>query len=248
VDPEFVFVTGWNEWSAGRQTMGENVSEQLQKWKFYPGAHLGKVGEELEPGDVYFIDQYNQEYSRDIEPMKGGHSDNYYYQLMANIRRYKGMQPPVKAGKPQSIDISGNFNQWDAVENVYYDHKGDTAHRKSQIQGSAGPYINVQGRNDFLESRITYDDQNFYFYVKTADEISRPSGENWMVLLIDSDQNKETGWEGYDFMLNGDIVISTETSVKKYDLKNGWVEVRKVPLKTLDNMMMLSVPKDVFNQ
>lgn len=247
VDPEFVFVTGWNEWSAGRQTMGDNVSEQLQKWKFYPGAHLGKVGEELKPGDDYFIDQYNQEYSRDIEPMKGGHSDNYYYQLMANIRRYKGMNPPQKIDEPTTIDISGNFDQWDAVENVYYDHRGDIAHRKSQKQGTAGPYINVQGRNDILESRITYYDENFYFYVKTAEEISRPSGENWMILLIDSDQNKKTGWEGYDFMLNGNNVISTETSVKKYDPKNGWVEVEKVPLKILENQMMLSVPKNIFN-
>ena len=30
------------------------------------------------------------EYSRDIEPMKGGYFDNYYMQLVENIRRYKG--------------------------------------------------------------------------------------------------------------------------------------------------------------
>lgn len=247
VDPEFVFVTGWNEWSAGRQTMGENVSEQLQKWKFYPGAHLGKLGEELIPGDVYFIDQYNQEYSRDIEPVKGGHSDNYYYQLMANIRRYKGMNPPQKIDIPKTITISGDFDQWEKVKNVYLDHKGDIAHRKSEKQGSAGPYINTQGRNDILESRVSYDKENFYFYVKTVEALSDPSEKNWMILLIDSDQNKETGWEGYDFLLNGDLANFTETSVKKYDLKNGWVEVRKVPLKILDNQMMLSVPKNIFN-
>ena len=52
LDPPFVMVTGWNEWVAGRG--GE------------PG------------GPVVFVDQFDQESSRDIEPVKGGHADNYY--------------------------------------------------------------------------------------------------------------------------------------------------------------------------
>src|SRR4029453_3514416 len=32
------------------------------------------------PGGL-FVDEYDHEYSRDCEPMKGGHADNYYYQL-----------------------------------------------------------------------------------------------------------------------------------------------------------------------
>jgi len=76
IDPAFVFITGWNEWIAGRY--GQNAP-------FY-GA-----------GPVTFVDEFNQEYSRDIEPMRGGHGDNYYYQMVANIRRYKGVRsiPPV---------------------------------------------------------------------------------------------------------------------------------------------------------
>ncbi|HSW47060.1 MAG TPA: hypothetical protein VLM89_15965, partial [Phycisphaerae bacterium] len=64
LDPPFVMVTGWNEWIAGR-------------W--------GNPG-----GPIVFVDQLDQEFSRDIEPMKGGHGDNYYWQLVANVRRYKG--------------------------------------------------------------------------------------------------------------------------------------------------------------
>jgi len=37
-----------------------------------------------------YPDQFCDEYSRDIEPMKDGHGDNYYYQLAANIRKIKG--------------------------------------------------------------------------------------------------------------------------------------------------------------
>ena len=100
VDPKFVFVTGWNEWSAGAQVMGADKDKSLKVWCFYPGAHLGKAGKELKTGDYYFIDQYNQEFSRDIEPMTGGHTDNYYYQLMANVRKYKGMEKPTGAVPP----------------------------------------------------------------------------------------------------------------------------------------------------
>src|SRR5699024_8182482 len=103
-------------WSAGKQVMGQNVEKSLLFWDFYPGAHLGKAGKPLELGDTYFIDQYNQEYSRDIEPMKGGHTDNYYYQMMANIRRYKGIQKPQPASPPKTINLDGDFSQWDNIQ------------------------------------------------------------------------------------------------------------------------------------
>ncbi len=36
-----------------------------------------------------FVDQYNAEFNRTIQPMKGGYTDNYYMQMAQNIRRYK---------------------------------------------------------------------------------------------------------------------------------------------------------------
>ncbi len=86
LDPPFVMVTGWNEWIAGR-------------W--------GEPG-----GPIEFVDQFDQQYSRDIEPMKGGHGDNYYYQLVANVRRYKGVAPLPRASAPRSIRIDGGLDQW----------------------------------------------------------------------------------------------------------------------------------------
>ena len=38
-----------------------------------------------------FVDQFDQEHSRDIEPMKGGHGDNYYYQMV-------DCDPPLQGG------------------------------------------------------------------------------------------------------------------------------------------------------
>lgn len=60
VDPPFILVTGWNEWIAQRQIWGNpNKPKQMA---------FTKLGE----GSSYFVDQYDQEFSRDAEPMKKG--------------------------------------------------------------------------------------------------------------------------------------------------------------------------------
>ncbi|MGD8777361.1 MAG: DUF5722 domain-containing protein [Ignavibacteria bacterium] len=246
VDPKFVFVTGWNEWSAGKQVMGENINEQLQYWKFYPGAHLGKVGEELKTGDKYFIDQYNQEYSRDIEPMKDGHTDNYYYQLIANVRKYKGISKPAETGEEFYIDIKGSFDQWEDVQSVYYDHIGDVAHRNSEGDGQAGPYINNTGRNDIMTSKVARDDNNIYFYAETVSDVTSYTDENWMLLFIDVDRNKETGWEGYDYVINKNVIDSETTTISKLNSKGKTSKEIICPLKVSGNKVMLSVPKEVI--
>ena len=54
IDPQFVFVTGWNEWIAMR--LSEFASIKLP---------------------VMFVDEFNWEHSRDIEPCAGGASGGY---------------------------------------------------------------------------------------------------------------------------------------------------------------------------
>tara|TARA_R110002049_G_scaffold247417_1_gene421641 strand:- start:16144 stop:17835 length:1692 start_codon:yes stop_codon:yes gene_type:complete len=245
VDPEFVFVTGWNEWSAGRQEIGKDISKELQKWNFYPGAHLGKVGKALKLGDVYFIDQYNQEYSRDIEPMKGGYTDSYYYQLMANIRRYKGVNKPVSQTS-KNIDTSKNFEQWQNVESVYYDHIGDTEHRNSQKQGNAGPYKHTKGRNDLKIAKVAHNDSSVFFYVQTEKNITSYSDPNWMLLLIDADQNPETGWYGYDLLINDEVKNDSITSIKMYHPKKGWVFIENIKYQKEANQLMLGIPQKLL--
>jgi hypothetical protein len=80
-------------------------------------------------GDYQFIDQYNAEFNRAIQPMKGGYTDNYYMQMAENIRRYKGARPiPVLQGA-SSIRIDGDFADWRQIQVEYRDTVGDTAHR-----------------------------------------------------------------------------------------------------------------------
>ena len=246
VDPELVFVTGWNEWTAGQMTRSEaDYTEEMRRWNFFPGARCGREGHEVKMGESYFIDQYNQEFSRDIEPMKGGHTDNYYYQLMANVRRYKGVDPPVVAGAPQTIDLDGAFDQWVAVEAIYYDHKGDTYHRNAPGNFAAGPYVDTTGRNDMVECRVARDDRSVVFYVQTAEVLSPYTDPLWMLLFIDTDANSATGWQGYDLLLNAQVVDDHTTMLKRYD-QGAWHDVQQVEYRTEGNRMMVSVPRTMF--
>lgn len=136
LNPPFVMVTGWNEWIAGR-------------W----GDPKGRF---------YFVDQYDQEHSRDIEPMKGGHNDNYYWQMVAHIRRYKGAPPMPKASAPTTIKLDGRFEQWKDVDPTFSDHINETLPR--DFDGAGGlRYENKTGRNDIVACKVARDAKNVYF-------------------------------------------------------------------------------------
>ena len=177
-DPRFVFVTGWNEWIAGR-------------FAEFGGIKL----------PVMFVDQFDQEHSRDIEPMKGGHGDNYYYQLVSYIRCYKGARPlpPVRS---RPIRIDGAFADWRAVEPEFRDSIGDPMRRQHRGWAAQVTYTNATGRNDLLATKLSFDEGRVYFHLRTREPITPPAGTNWLLLFLDTDTNGSTGWLGYDFVVN----------------------------------------------
>ena len=185
VDPKLVFVTGWNEWVA-------------QRFQVAKGQAINLAGRDLKEGDTFFVDLYNPEFSRDIDPMKGGYTDNYYYQLVANVRRFKGARLLLKASPPRTIRIAGGFEPWRSVGPEFRDAKGDTMHRDFDGWGGLH-YRDDSGRNDIVAAKVARDDRNLYFYVRTAAPLSPRGGPNWMILLLDADRSSKTGWHGYDF-------------------------------------------------
>lgn len=217
-DPEFIFITGWNEWVAGRQA----------KWQGQKNA---------------FPDQFDQEKSRDIEPMKGGHGDNYYYQMIANIRRFKGMprepEPSAPAGE---IRINGKFDDWENVRPEFRSHKGNTLHRDSE--GFKGTfYRDSTGRNDIVKTKVAHDAKNLYFYVETAENITPSDDPKWMRLLIDTDRNKKSGWEGYDFILNRLRPSKKKSVLEKCNSDEwNWTKAGLVTYKLSGNRMEIKIP------
>lgn len=219
LDPEFVFITGWNEWIAGR----------YEEWQQQHNA---------------FPDQYNQEHSRDIEPMKGGHGDNYYYQMVANIRKFKGVSKPPKFTQNNKISIDGNFVDWETVSPKFKSHKGNTLKRNSGGWGDL-VYKNTTGRNDIVASKVTSDKDNLYFYVETSNALSPSDDPGWMRLFIDTDRNGDTGWEGYDYVINRSNPGEKATIEKNTGGWN-WEKVDSLNWKMSVNKMEIAVPKTVL--
>ncbi|MHB9011248.1 MAG: hypothetical protein ACYC49_03360, partial [Ignavibacteriaceae bacterium] len=186
-DPQFIYINDWNEWTAGKYS-GSPIP---------PGNKEKTTPFMRRNSNYYFVDQYNAEFNRDIQPMKGGYTDNYYMQMAENIRRYKGVRPiPVLKGLTR-IKLNGDFTDWNNVKVEYRDTKGDTFHRDYNGYGGLH-YINNSGRNDIITSKVAVDNENVYFYAETNEVLTPYTGHNWMLLLIDADKNPNTGWYGYD--------------------------------------------------
>jgi len=238
IDPELLFITGWNEWVAGRHVFTGSGD---------PVTHF--IGDPLQPGDSWFVDNYNQEYSRDAEPMKDGHTDNYYYQMIDGIRRYKGVRELPTPSAPTTISIDGSFSDWDSVGPKYRDWKNDTTHRDHDGYGSAGPYTNTTGRNDFITAKVARDNTYIYFYIKTAENITSYTDNNWMMLFINADQNYADGWEGYDYVVNMAVNSTTSTTLKGTSGGWNWTDVdTNVAYQVSGNQMEIRVARSDIDQ
>lgn len=232
VDPPFILVTGWNEWIAQRQIWGKPHKPKQMGFT--------KLGE----GSSYFVDQLNHEFSRDAEPMKNGHGDNYYYQLVANIRRYKGVRPPaIPVSKPITID--GSFADWTGVQPEYRDFQGDTLHRDHIGWNTSIRYTNTTGRNDIIRTHVSPSQNTVAFHVACAADISPGTDPNWMRLYIDTDQNSITGWNGYDLLINRTAPNADGLSV--HEIKNGKsAELARVPYSVKGRDLELMLPRSLF--
>ena len=220
IDPDFIFITGWNEWVAGRH----------REWSGLENA---------------FPDQFDTEHSRDIEPMRGGHGDNYYYQMVANIRRFKGMPEADCVGsEPRRIRIDGRFDDWRGVKPEYKASRGNAMRRDSRGWGDK-VYRDSSARNDIVAAKVARDDRYVYFLVECADNITPPSGDAWMRLFIDIDRDRSTGWEGYDFVVNR-TATDGKASVERSRGGWAWDRVGSADFRVVGRAMELRIPRKVL--
>jgi len=235
-DPQFLFLTQWNEWIAGSFAAPTACYTHL-------------LADCCPVGGFYFVDEYNEEYSRDMEPMKGGHTDNYYFQMVGQNRLRKGVRPIPPASAPQTINLAAGFAQWTNVAPAYYDPANDTLWRNYSGASASqmGTYTNNTGRNDLTVMRVARDANNFYFFAQCNSNLTSYTGSNWMVLFINADQNFNTGWNGYDYAVNlGGVGPTTTTLWQNSTLNNGWTwtPVRSDIAYTVSgNQLMLSIPR-----
>ncbi len=227
-NPQFLYLNDWNEWTAGKYQPKNNGTTTFMGRK----------------SPYFFVDQYNAEFTRCIQPMKGGYTDNYYMQMAQNLRKYKGVRPiPILKGINKIVG-DGKFDDWNNVKTEYRDTIGDTIHRDYPGYGGLH-YTNDYGRNDIITCKVAVDYKNIYFFAQTKDPLTPYNGKNWMLLLIDADNDTQTGWYGYDFLINKSIINNKITTLKKYDAKTGkWIDKARIPYKYDGNKLELAVPRN----
>ena len=224
VDPEFIFVTGWNEWVALRTKTwaGDTTIENTM------------------------VDQFTDEYSRDIEPSTGDLKDHYYYQLVENIRRYKGVSESDSKAAEKTIDISGSISQWDSIgayehyTNLQYSTRRSTGYGKIK-------YVNNTFRNDITKAKIAYDDNNIYFYVETYDDLTPETDSAWMRLLIDTDASGlSSNWEGFEYIINRNNPSNGKAALEKSTGGWDWETVGNVDYVKSGKTLQISVPRKLL--
>lgn len=225
LDPDAVFVTGWNEWIAGM-------------W-FEKDGWTGKP--------FSFVDEFDWDRSRDIEPVKswGDYGDVYYLQLVDKIRRFKGTQPQFPPSSSRTIRM-GDWSAWETVLPYFASYRGNTVHRHAMGRGNQ-IYENQSGRNDLVGAKVNRDKKYLYFYVETTQQITPSTDKNWMMLFIDIDRSKQTGWNGYDFVVNYKSPSNATAYVQHCpSSKWQWQEVGTANLLVEGNRLMLRIPRKLL--
>lgn len=193
-DPMVVFVTGWNEWHAWRQPT---------PW----GGPNSLVNNAL-------VDQFDNEFSRDLEPTKGELKDHYYYLFVNYVRRYKGVNPIPTPSLNQTIDMQGAESQWKTVEPYYasyINNIGDRDH--AGYRGHS--YKETSGRNDLIGAQVARDDEYLYFHAECASDVVGLGDDLWMTLYIDSNQENQ-GWETFDYVINKSRATQNAVMLEKF--------------------------------
>ncbi len=223
VDPEIIFVTGWNEWIMGRN----------EEWCGVPNG---------------FPDQFNDDNSRDIEPSKGDLKDYYYYQLVANIRRFKGASAYETQPQAKTVDIHSGTEAWSDPGIVTYNHYVNNRYDRDHDGWAGTHYVNSGVRNDIKTAKISYDWDNIYFYVETVDALTDSSDDNWMRLLIDTQAATATSldWEEFEFIVNRVAPAAEGLVIERSTGGWNWETVGYADYDISGNILQLTIPRSTL--
>ncbi len=216
--PDTVFLVAWNFWTALKQP--------------YMGEYM-------------LCDTATLEYSLSIEMAKDAYKDNYYLQMIENMRDYKftGEAPSYET---QTIDISGSYEQWYDVSAVYRQMGKNSIRRVGSSVDNSITYRTSYPDNNIQEVRIAHDDSNIYFMIRTEEAISaRNEADNWMNLFIGTGEPSAKGWNGYEYVLNRSG-SDTATDIVKLNADFTGEVVGQAEMKINENFMFISVPRELI--
>lgn len=219
-DPPMISVGGWNEWIAYKQP--------------YDGEYM-------------LCDAANREYSRDIEPMAGGYQDAFYLQLIANIRRYKGIiEKQPEPNTPKKIDIQGSLTQWNDVKYIVRNTDHKFIARDAFGGSNTVHYFQAAPVNKLTEIRVAHDREHIYFYLKGKDTFNDYDGTgNWLNVFVGTGKPSRKGWEGYEYVI-GRKVENDEVSIEKLEEGFKTSLVAKGKFFKTGDVIQLSIPRSAI--
>lgn len=213
-----VLVTGFNEWMAIKLNDGN---------------------------DSYFVDTFSEEYSRDIEMMKGGYGDNFVVQTLINTRKYKYSEAKHYKYDLKTMPLDDfSAEAWKDVKSEYKDPVGDALARDYRDAFSTTTYVDNSNRNDISSVRIAHDTANLYVRVETAEAVTAYNGtdKNWMNLLIQTENGGENSFAGFQYIVNRSPDGSGKTSVEKSRGGFSWESAGSAQYAVSGNVVLYSIP------
>ncbi len=226
-----IFVTGWNEWTAIKYITGDGIG----------GANStsGWTGR-----DVFFVDGYNAEYSRDIE-MGKEFGDSFYLQMVSNVRTFKANEAKKYRMATKTIEDISDLSQWRNVFVEYADFAGDAMPRDGENAANvAHSYVDTSNRNDIVSIKVIHDDEYVYFYVETQEDITEYTAgdEGWMNLLI-SAGDTSTSFAGFNYIVNRHPGENGATSVEKCSESGfNWTDAGTAETYVSGNAIVYKIP------
>lgn len=218
-DPDTVFIGGWNEWIAYKQPYGD---------------------------EYMLCDAADREYSRDIEPMRGGYEDAFYIQMIKNIRKYKGLPDNFKGHSSKTIDITKKPEQWAAATAVYTNIDAKAEGRNNHGVTTKLTYTLPAPTNNLREIKVTHDNNYFYFLIKAEKPFANNGKDatGTQILIGKNDLDKK-GWQGYEYVIEpgkqtGKAVVSSLNAERK-KIKTGEATVVQT-----GNLLQVRVPRKLI--
>ena len=178
---KYVFVTGWNEWVAAKMQDGSTC---------------------------YTVDQYNDEYSRDLEPTRTGPlKDNAFLLSHKEIRDYKMTEARHYVYESVSPSVTDPADALWEKGKTYLDFTGEAIARNSYRMDGNLNYVDNSNRNDIASVTVARDSEFLYFRITTLEPITAyEAGDTaWMNIWLNTMNGGEKNALGYQYVINRSV-------------------------------------------
>ena len=237
-----IIVTGWNEWIAVKNPVG-SPAHPVQ-------GQLSSTVDQYTQKNVFFVDTYNAEFSRDME-MGKEYGDTPYKQLLRHAREVKFGAGVKYIMETATISDITNLTLWDNVKTEYADFIGDAMARDGEnASGYDHAYIDNSNRNDIVSIKVVNDGINVYFLITTNEDITAHTAGDlgWMNLMISTGSTTNNKFMGYDYIINRTPNASGKTSIERCTTANtyAWENVGEADYFVSGKQMVVKIPVDAL--